>query len=100
MCFSAMVTQDLKTLTRCWDAYVDAGGFEELFRRRAEGEDIKIAKAMEANFYNPQSAIEERIMGHIDRYNREQIKRSEAELFVHKKRQADAERALAIKETK
>src|SRR5579862_1899116 len=100
MCFSAMVTMDLKSLMRCWDAYVDAGGWENLFRRRAEGEKILIAKAMEANFYNPTSAIEERIKGYIDQYNREQTKKCEAEIFVQKKRQADAERALAVKETK
>jgi putative SOS response-associated peptidase YedK len=55
---------------------------------------------MEANFYDPQSEIEKQIKGHIDRYNREQIKKSEAELFVQKKRLADAERALSVKETK
>jgi putative SOS response-associated peptidase YedK len=95
-----MVTQDLKTLMRHWEAYVDAGGFEELFRRRAEGEDIKIAKAMEANFYDPQNDVEARIKGHIDRYNAQLIKKCEAELFVQKKRLADAERGLSAKETK
>jgi putative SOS response-associated peptidase YedK len=95
-----MVTQDLRTLARYWAAHPDMGSFEELFRRRAEGEDIKIAKAMEANFYNPQSLVEQQIKGHIDRYNKEQIKKSEAELFVQKKRLADAERALSVKETK
>lgn len=95
-----MVVQDLKAALRHWGAHVDTGSFEELFRRRADGEDIKIAKAMEANFYSPESEVEARIKAHIDRYNREQIKKCEAELFVQKKRQADADRALIVKETK
>ena len=55
MCYSAMVEQDLKSLARRFNAQVDYAGFEEMMRRRADGEALNIGKALEANFYNPQS---------------------------------------------
>ncbi|MDB5821339.1 MAG: hypothetical protein JWR21_43 [Herminiimonas sp.] len=60
--------------------------------RRADGEDIKIAKAMQATFDDPQSDIEAPNKGHIVRYIAQQIKKCESELFVQKKPLADAAR--------
>jgi putative SOS response-associated peptidase YedK len=95
-----MVEQDLKSLARRFNALVDYAGFEEIMRRRADGNAINIGKALEANFYGPESDVEARIKKHIDRYHEQVGSKLEAALFAQKKRLADAERALASKETK
>jgi hypothetical protein len=100
MCYSAMVEQDLKSLGRRFNAQVDYASFDDMMRRRADGEAFNIGKALEANFYNPQSDAEMRIKAHIDRYNEQVGKQLETALFAQKKRLADAERTLATKETK
>ncbi len=48
MCYSAMVEQHLRSLAREFQAEVDWGMFETLFRERLEHGDIKIARALEA----------------------------------------------------
>jgi hypothetical protein len=50
MCYSAMVEQDLKSLARRFNAQVDYATFEDMMRRRADGEAFNIGKALEANF--------------------------------------------------
>lgn len=100
MCYSAMVEQDLKSLARQFNAHVDYLGFDELFRRRADGEAINIGKALEANFHSPESDVEATVKGHIDRYHEQVRGKMEAALFAQKKRLAHAERTLATKETK
>ena len=98
--YSAMVEQDLKSLARRFNAQVDYAGFGEMMRRRADGEVINIEKALEANFYKPESDAEANIKKHIDRYHEQVGKELETALFAKKKRLADAERSLATKETK
>jgi hypothetical protein len=71
-----------------------------MMRRRADGQAFNIGKALEANFYNPQSDAEMLIKAHIDRYHEQTGKQLETALFAQKKRLADAERSLATKETK
>ena len=100
MCYSAMVEQDLKSLARRFNAQVDYASFEEMMRRRADGEPFDMGKALEANFYQPDSEAEMRIKAHIDRYHEHVGGKLEAALFAQKKRLADAERALATKDTK
>ena len=95
-----MVEQDLKSLARRFNAQVDYARFEEMMRRRADGEAFNIGKALEANFYNPQSDAEMRIKAHIDHYHEQVDKQLEIALFAQKKRLADAERSLATKKTK
>jgi putative SOS response-associated peptidase YedK len=74
--------------------------FEELFRRRNDGEDIKATRALEQNFVNPQTDLERAIKVEIDAYRASQVAKWEEGLFVQKKRLADAERSLQTKETK
>jgi hypothetical protein len=65
-----MVEQDLKKLLRIWSqGLIHYTSFEDLFRRRAEGEPLLIGKALEANFYNPQNDAEARIKKYIDQYH-------------------------------
>lgn len=100
MCYSAVVVQDLDKLAQQARARVDTGMFEELFARRAAGEDIKLAKALEANFRAPAGAAEKRIARAIKAFHDAQAGQWEAELFRQKKRLADAERSLKARATK
>lgn len=100
MCYSAMVEQNLKRLMRLGEARVDLPMFAELFHRRADGEDIKLARALEANFLAPASAAERRIAEDIRAFRGAQAQKWETELFKQKKRLADAERGLARRATK
>lgn len=99
MCYSAMVKQGVKTGLR-WKARVQTDRIEELFHRRVQDDTIKIAKAFEANFYDPQTPAEERIKRSIDEYHRLKTAAWEAEIFKQRKRLADAERKLRGKETR
>jgi putative SOS response-associated peptidase YedK len=100
MCYSALVEQNLKHLARLTKARVAVDQFQELFHRRAQGEDIKIAKALDGNFLAPESAAERRIAADIRAFQASQAKQWEADLFKQKKRLADAERQLADRITK
>jgi putative SOS response-associated peptidase YedK len=100
MCYSALVRQDIHELARRYGAEIAYEMFAELFRRRLDGDDIKATRALEQNFANPKSAIEEGIKASIDAYRASQVSKWETDLFVQKKRVADAERSLQTKETK
>ena len=100
MCYSARVRQNLKHLSRRYEAGVDWEAFEELYRRRAEGEDIKMSRDLQRNFQTPETDIERRTATYITQYL--QAKRSEWEkaVFTQKRRVADAEESLAKRATK
>jgi putative SOS response-associated peptidase YedK len=100
MCFSARIQQDLYTLARRFGASVDWPMFEELFRYRGEDNSIKVARALEANFSNPENDQARQIQAHIAHYRAAQASAWEQELFKQKKRLADAQRSLNEKETK
>lgn len=85
---------------RMLNTNIDFDAFLDLFVLRLEDESIKIPKAMEANFDNPASPIEERIKDAIDQYRARTRAKLETALFAQKKRLADAERILATKQTK
>lgn len=99
MCYSAMVKQGVQSGLR-WRVRLQTDRVEELFRRRTRGDTIKIAKAFEANFYNPQAPVEENIKRFIDEYRRRKAPEWEAEMFKQRKRLVDAERKLKARETK
>src|ERR1700733_4888827 len=100
MCYSALVRQDIHQLARRYGAEIAYEMFAELFRRRLDGDDVKATRALEKNFANPKSEIEQRIQAYIDAYRASQVAKWEKDLFVQKKRLADAERSLQTKETK
>jgi len=74
--------------------------FVRLYWDRAQGAKIKIPKAMDAAFAQPQTDEERQIKQLIDRFNAEQTTQLEQELFKQRKRLADAERTLLTKTTK
>jgi putative SOS response-associated peptidase YedK len=100
MCYSARVRQNLKHLSRRYGAEVDWQAFEDAYRRRAEGEDIKMSRDMQRNFVNPETDIQKRTAGYIAQYLKEKKTGWESEVFAQKRRIAVAEEALAKKETK
>ena len=100
MCYSALVRQDIHELARRYGAEIAYEMFAEVFRRRFDGDDIKATRALEQNFVNPKSEIEQKIAADIAAYRASQVSKWEKDLFIQKKRLADAERGLQTKETK
>jgi hypothetical protein len=100
MCYSAQIRADYKKYVRVWGADISLGEFYEAYWVRAQGGKLKIPKAMDANFADPQTDDERKIKALIDQYNAEQTTATEKEIFAQKKRVADAERTLTTKTTK
>lgn len=100
MCYSAQIRADHRTFVRLFGADISIREFVRLFYERHEGTAVKIPKAMEAAFADPQSEDERRIKDLIDAWHREQAMKIEQELFVQRKRLADAQRVLQGKPTK
>ena len=100
MCYSALVRQDFHAMARRYGVEVALDMFADLFRRRREGEDIELSRALARNFDHPSTPIEQRIKADIDAYQGQQVSKWEKDLFAQKKRLADAERTLQVKETK
>jgi len=100
MCYSAVVVQNLDLLAHKAKARADVELFAELFARRAAGDDIKLARALEANFLAPTTPVEKRIAADIKTFHTAQAGEWETELFKQKKRLADAERKLKSRATK
>lgn len=100
MCYSARVRQNLKHLSRRYEAEVDWEAFDELYRRRAEGEDIKMSRDLQRNFQDPETDIERHTAAYITRYLQAKRNEWEKSVFAQKRRVADAEESLAKRETK
>ena len=100
MCYSAMVKADYKKYVQMFGAAMSIREFYDVFYRRAEGGKLKVPKAMEAAFDNPQTEDERAIKALIDRFNAQQSSKFEQELFKQRTRLADAERTLQTKTTK
>lgn len=100
MCFSARVRQNLKKLSRRYHAEVDWAAFEELYKRRAEGEDIKASRDLQRNFQSPETEVEKRTAVYIAQYLKGKQSEWENEIFVQRRRLAGAEELLTKRETK
>lgn len=100
MCYSALVRQEIHEIARRYGLEIAYEMFAELFKRRREGEDIKVSRALERNFTHPRDEREAQIKADIEAYRASQVAKWETDLFAQKKRLADAERSLRIKETK
>lgn len=100
MCYSALVRQDLHEIARRFGAEIAYEMFAQLFRERLLNDDIKVARALEQNFLHPQSEIERQIKADIDTYRARRVAEWEKDLFAQRKRLADAERSLSVRETR
>jgi hypothetical protein len=76
-----VVDHDLELIARQTKARVDFDMFADLFKCRALGENIELAKAPEANFLTPASTVEERMAVDIRAFQASQATQWEAELF-------------------
>jgi putative SOS response-associated peptidase YedK len=99
MCYSALVRQDLHEIARRFGAEIAYEMFTQLFRRRREEEDLKVARALEQNFMHPANDLEQHIKADIEAHRARRVAQWEKDLFVQKKRLADAERSLSVRET-
>ncbi len=100
MCFSARVKQKFDHLSRQHGAEVDWESFEDIFKRRSEGEDIKVARDLQRNYQNPVTDVQQRTASYIAEYLRSKKAEWENEVFVQRRRLARAEESLTKKETK
>jgi putative SOS response-associated peptidase YedK len=100
MCYSAQVRASYKRYVREFGADVGIKQFFRLYWLRSQGAKIKVPKAMDAAFAEPETDEERDIKALIDAYDAAQATRLEQELFRQRKRLADAERILQTKTTK
>jgi putative SOS response-associated peptidase YedK len=100
MCYSAQVRADYHKYVREWGADIDIKEFVRMYWEQQQGAKLRIPKAMDAAFANPQTDDERKIKALIDEYHAEQIGKLEQEIFAQRKRLADAERTLQAKVTK
>jgi putative SOS response-associated peptidase YedK len=100
MCYSAQIVADYRKFVKAFGAQLSLREFAELYWDRANGSKVKIPKAMDAAFADPQSEEQREIKDAIDRFNAEQATTLEQELFRQRTRLADAERTLQTKSTK
>lgn len=102
MCFSAQVKEHWRQYMREMGAKIDLHEFAKLYSYKSMGLPATTPKAMDAAFLRAESetADERQIRDIIVAHDQARIQTWETELFVQKKRIADAERALALKPTK
>jgi hypothetical protein len=100
VCYSAQIRASYRRYVREWGADVSIKQFFRLYWLRSQGAKIKIPKAMDAAFSEPETDEERQIAEMIAAYNAEQATKLEQELFKQRKRLADAERTLQTKTTK
>lgn len=100
MCYSAQIRSDYRKYQRMFDATLSIQDYVELFYWRTQDSSIKVPKGMEVGFEEPRTDEERRVRELIDQYVRDQTVKVEQELFVQRKRLADAERVLDAKPTK
>lgn len=100
MCYSAQIQADYRRYARMFGAHLSLPEFVELYWHRREGARIKIPKAMDAAFADPQTPEERQVNAFIEEFDAAEATRLEQELFKQRKRLADAERALQVRATK
>lgn len=100
MCYSAQIWANYKKYVRHWGADISLKEFVRLYWDRQQTARIKIPKAMDESFADPQNDEERKVKALIDEFNTQQAAKFEQELFKQRKRLADAERALQTKTTK
>ncbi|MFX4454736.1 hypothetical protein ABTA67_19875, partial [Acinetobacter baumannii] len=81
VCYSAQVQADYKKYMTMFGAEMSIREFYDVFYRRGLDAKIKIPKAVEASFANPQTDDERAIKALIDEYNNKQAAKLEEELF-------------------
>src|ERR1700752_1619747 len=81
VCYSAQIRASYKHYVRAWGADISIKEFVRLYWMRSRGAKIKIPKAMDAAFADPQTDDERTIKAMIDAFDTEQATNLEQELF-------------------
>jgi putative SOS response-associated peptidase YedK len=100
MCYSARIQADYRRYLREYGAGVTLREFYEIFFRRLSDSKLKIPKALEDAFAEPQNDDERAIRAQIETFHAAERTRLEQEIFKQRKRLADAERTLQSRPTK
>ena len=102
MCYSAQIESQYKKYVRFvgHQNAMDLPGFMRKYWDRIEDSTVKIPKAVDAWFKNPQGDDEKKIAESISIYNAQRLAKCEQTVFEQRKRVADAERKLQTKMTK
>ena len=96
MCYSAQIKADYHQFQREWGAVVSLERFTELFwRKRGDGQWVKIPKAVREAFRHPRGENEFELAKLVAEADREQARRYEAELTTQSARLAKAAAVLA-----
>lgn len=94
MCYSAEIIAEYRLYVRMFGADISLEEFVALYWLRAKDRSVKIPKAIDAWFAEPQNDREREIKQSIDQFSSQESTRLEQELFKQRKRLADAERKL------
>ncbi len=102
MCYSARIWHDYRRYVRAFGADVSLADFVDLFWRRVQdgASKVKVAKALEGAFADPQSDEERQVAALIAEFAAGEATRLEQELFKQRTRLVAAERELQTKVTK
>ncbi|MCU1145493.1 SOS response-associated peptidase family protein [Stenotrophomonas maltophilia] len=100
MCYSAQITAAYQKLVRMTGAALSLQEFAALYAHDPGKKRPKTPKSMDDAFRAGSSPAELAVWAEIEQWNRAESTILEQELFANRKRLADAERALQVKETK
>lgn len=100
MCYSAQITAAYQKLVRMTGATLSLQEFAALYAHDPGKKRPKTPKAMDDAFRAGASPAELAVWAEVEQWNRAEATILEQELFANRKRLADAERALQVKETK
>jgi putative SOS response-associated peptidase YedK len=101
MCYSAQVESKWKRHVREMEARMAWSDFREVAQLRlADPGKYRLPRGFDLEFGDPQTDEERAIKDLIDQYRKDEVSQLEAKIFAQRKRQAEAERKLAVKQTK
>lgn len=100
MCYSSQIAAAYQQYLKLTGAAIDFDQFRELYGFRHSDSSIRIPRAVDRWFNEPKNADESSIKELLDQHRAAAIAKLEGEVFVQRKRLADAERKLHTKPTK
>jgi putative SOS response-associated peptidase YedK len=101
MCYSARIEAKWKRYVREMEARIEYSDFLEVARMRlADPIQYRLPRGFDLEFADAQTDEERAIKVFIDQHRSSQVAKLEMEIFAQRKRQAEAERKLAAKQTK
>lgn len=101
MCYSAKVVEKWREFRRASGIRIDIEEFHRLYQLRDLDEAAaRLPRGFDLEFSTPESEVERAIRERIGAWRARRTQQLETELFALRKRLADAERKLAVKETK